>query len=92
MKEFLKPTIANIILFLILIIISTWFSSNLTYSYGGWPLYFWPIKSFGSAGFEMSEVAPSFLVLNFIADIVIWYLISCLIIFVYNKIKKKNRN
>ncbi|MEK6841110.1 MAG: hypothetical protein AABX45_00760, partial [Nanoarchaeota archaeon] len=89
MKEFLKPTIVNIILFLILIIISTWFSSNLTYGYGGWPLYFWPIKSLGDAGFKIFEVAPPFSILNFIADIVIWYLISCLIIFIYNKIKRK---
>ncbi len=91
MKEFLKPTIVKVILFFILIIISTWFSSNLTYGYGGWPLYFWPIKSFVSTGFEMSEVAPPFSVLNFFVDIIFWYLISCLIIFIYNKIKRKNK-
>ncbi len=76
-KKFFNPTIANIILFLILITISTLFSKNLTYGYGGWPLHFWPIKSFGVAGFIAFEVAPPFLFLNFMADILFWYLISC---------------
>ena len=88
-KKFLNSTIVNIILFLILITISTWLSSNQTYGYGGWPLYFWPIKSYGSVGFQTFEVAPPFLVLNFFVDIIFWYFISCGIITLYHKIRKK---
>ena len=87
-KKFFSPTIANVILFLILIAISVLFSKNLTYGYGGWPLYFWPIKSFGVAGFTGFETAPPFLILNFIIDIIFWYLVSCGIVSLYNKFKK----
>ncbi|MCX6751287.1 MAG: hypothetical protein NT161_00765 [Candidatus Nomurabacteria bacterium] len=78
-KNFFGLTTINIILCLILITTSTLFSKNLTEGYGGWPLHFWPIKSYGVAGFRIFETAPPFLVLNFVVDITFWYLFTCII-------------
>ncbi|MBI5733813.1 MAG: hypothetical protein HY973_02625 [Candidatus Kerfeldbacteria bacterium] len=88
-KKFFNPTVGKIILFLILIIISTLFYKDITEGYGGWPLHFWPIKIYGAAGFKTFVNTPPFLILNFMADIVFWYLISCGVIALYNKINKK---
>ena len=87
-KEFFKPTIANIILFLILIgglnylIISNTFIDDATILVGI-PLGFYPVGStYVQYGKPMPTI-PNFSVINFIIDIIFWYVISAVIINLY---------
>ncbi|MBI2543210.1 MAG: hypothetical protein HYW24_03430 [Candidatus Aenigmarchaeota archaeon] len=77
----MKPTVGKIILFLILMAgINYFFIPNYVSHggvLGGTPLKFWPVGT----GVE-------FLWLNFIIDIVFWYLASATIIWIFNKVKR----
>ena len=100
-KEFLKPTILKMALLFVLIIISTFFSSqqhicNPT-SYG-FPLKFFQFSACvsidpciettepgphivcESLGFNSPEGIPAFII-----NLVFWYLISCVLVTLYNK-------
>ena len=76
-----------IILFLIIPIIILYLfkepSLNLQF------LYTLPLPLFISYGTDISGLTFDFKILNLIIDLFFWYLISCLITYIYNKIKKK---
>ena len=92
MKDFLKPTkgkiILMIILFLIIPIIILYLfkepSLNLQF------LYTLPLPLFISYGTDISGLTFDFKILNLIIDIIFWYLISCIMMFFMNKIRKNN--
>jgi len=53
----------------------------------GFPFYFYnPGGNYGIAGMYIKE---NFFVLNFIIDFIIWYFVSSLMIWIYDKLKKK---
>ena len=86
-KDFLKPTIWKIILFLVFSISlfinwSDCLNCPDSFEYTGLPL---PV--FISGGFVgyLNKLMPS----NLIIDLAFWYLLSCLIFWLYNKVKKK---
>ena len=90
-KEFLKPNLRKIFLFLILGIIlfnMPWFwipaCCDFTY-YKGLPLavYYWG---------GVTPVPETFIPSNFIVDVVFWYTFSCIIILIFKKFRKvKNK-
>lgn len=89
-KEFFKPTIAKIILclFLFLAVGSNFLDSviNNCYDCGdsvGFPL------TFRETIYAWHSTPRVFSWINFIADILIWYLISCGIAALFHKIRKK---
>ena len=92
-KEFFKPTIGKVILFLILmgglnyLIISTTYVSDARIVIGS-PLGFWPIGSFYLQSGDIPPIVE-FSWVNFIIDIIFWYLISCGIVSLYRIIRKK---
>jgi len=89
-KEFLKPSIKKIAIFLLLFIAisfiiyffvyTPWIIADFTYTLApfGIPLTIW--SDFLISGFSW---------INFIIDIVFWYLVSCLIVFAFQKLSKK---
>ena len=93
-KEFLKPTVKKIILFAILmgglnyLIISTTVVVDARILVGI-PLGFWPIGSFMRWPNAPAPPTVGFSLINFIIDIIFWYVLSCLIIWIYDKSKKK---
>jgi hypothetical protein len=93
-KEFFKPTVGKIILFIVLmgglnyLIISTIHVLDARILIG-LPLGFYPKGSFYCPSTTTCVPPPvEFSWFNFIFDIIFWYLISCLIIFIYRKVKK----
>lgn len=102
-KESLKPTKGKILLFSIFILLNGLISMHttgfLTIAPGdttamyGIPLVFY--KYVGCPIFPPEEVAlldcpwSYFNALNLILDIVLWYFVSCLIIFAYSKFRTK---
>ena len=94
-KTFFKPTIAKIILFLLLMGGLNYWIISSTYVLDarilvGLPLGFWPIGSFKI--WRPNAPPPptvEFSWINFIIDIVFWYLISCGIVALYHEIRKK---
>ena len=95
-KEFLKPTIAKILLFIILMGGLNYYVISTTHILDGmaligYPSGFWPT---GSVYLKSAESVPAplgFSCINFIIDLLFWYLISCLIILAYNKITNSFR-
>jgi len=93
-KEFFKPTIVKVVLFLILMgglnyyIISTSDVLDARELFGS-PLGFWPIGSFYVQAGGPTPPVVEFSWTNFIIDIVFWYLVSCVLVAVYHKFKKK---
>ena len=94
LKEFFKPTLGKIVLFIILMGLL-----NFIWIFGqgcldckmlvGLPLPFYPVGT--GAFFDVREPVPApvnFSILNFIINIVFWYILSCLIVLIYNKIRK----
>ena len=94
-KEFFKPTIGKITFFLFLIIVTSIPSNILVYGADIGLNYGFPFNFYGyGGGLELlpGEAVRSYLnIQNFVIDILIWYLVVCLIIFIYNKLKKKDR-
>ena len=92
-KDFIKPSVWKIIIFIVLMgginyyLISTMFILDARILVGV-PLGFYPIGSFFLYSGQTPPVVE-FSYLNFIIDLIFWYLISCLIIFTYTKIRSK---
>lgn len=88
-KEFFKPNeikiVLTVIFFLVSIII---FKDNFTPQiYVGFPLLFY-LKSFG----DMVNPGPDKIIYqNLFIDLILWYLLSCLIMFIYEKYVKRGR-
>ena len=60
-------------------------------AYRGLPLFYWkyfvgigPFKE----GMELEPITE-FIYPNLIVDLIFWYLLSCLIVWIYDKVKKK---
>lgn len=110
-KEFFRPTIAKIVIFIIIAILAFTLGLNRgEFNQGPQvPSYiqlapsicsetlifspiFWPVMTSNSwvcADFRNTNLR-SFILLVGISSIIYWYLISCLIIFIYQKIKSKS--
>lgn len=93
-KTFFKPTISKIILFLILMGgLNYWIISSIQIldarELVGLPFGFWPIGSFYAPPAAPTPPIVEFSWINFIIDIVFWYLISCEVIIRYHKIRQK---
>jgi len=59
-----------------------------TLYYQGFPLEWWVYGAGGIVtGYEL--FSGRIILTGFIADIIIWYLVSCFILWIYNKVKKK---
>jgi len=95
LKDFFKPTLGKVIIFLILMVgLNYWIISSTFVSDAriliGLPLGFFPI---GSSMIFFDNITPptvTFSWINLILDIIFWYLISCLIIGLYKKIIHKH--
>ena len=83
MKNFLKPTWVKIILTIILFIISLYHSDNF-------PLdaLVNECNPYEGYCFEFLEYNMSFLIFNTIFNFILSYLISCLLVWVWKRIKK----
>ncbi len=95
LKEFLKPAVGKVILFLVSMggLNYFWISGSGIYdgmALFGLPLGFWPKGSFMASYDIQPPPRLEFSVMNFSIDIIFWYLISCLIISAYDKFKLKN--
>jgi hypothetical protein len=95
LKDFLKPTKWKIIIFLIICFII--FSKISLYDpiirgYGtpsaGYPLSFNTVRSLGHPGGPAGPLVAETNYLNTAINLIIYYLISCLIIFGYKRVKK----
>jgi len=91
LKQFLKPNWEKIVLILILFgigIVISILSNACIGCYDtilGFPLSFYVKK-----GWPPSEIGKTtFSIPNLIIDIVFWYVLSCLIVWIYKKYKKK---
>ena len=98
-KEFLKPDLRKILVFVILSLILYFIPIDA--SYESWDVQGLPIPAY--ICYKGEELTPfvSFWLINMpmppcgfiyqflIIDLIFWYLLSCLIVWVYNKVKKK---
>ena len=55
----------------------------------GLPLGFWPIGSFMMVPGAPTPPTVEFSWINFIVDIIFWYLISCGVVALYHKIRRE---
>lgn len=95
-KEFLKPDWRKLILFLILMILTSaipnfgfgiwWTGADIGRNYG------FPFNFYGYGGgppLSPGEQVPFYFnVSSLVLNILVWYLISCLIIIIYDKVKE----
>jgi hypothetical protein len=108
-KEFLKPTLAKVILLLILIIITTLFFYTVTSkssTANGFPFQayscFYTDTNFicqipnqiriSAMVFPIrfgNFVNENYLFEGLLLDMILWYLVSCLIVWIYNVVNKK---
>jgi hypothetical protein len=94
-KQFLKPNWRKIVIFLLPIIL-TIITLFIEVKGSGWDiLVYFPILICGiipgciTSGGELPLVNNALYLLSFVITYIIWYPISCLIIWIYNKVKKK---
>ncbi len=94
-KEFFKPTKGKIIIFVIISLFifgKIFLYEDLIIRQGypstGYPLPFYNIINLGVPGGPVGplEAQPNFV--NLAINLIFWYLISCLIFWGYNKVKK----
>ena len=98
LKEFFKPSISKIILFILLMGVLNYIIISSTIVFDarilvGFPLGFWPVGSF-MVWLANTQILPivEFSWLNFIIDMIFWYIISCGIIELFKKIKPYLQN
>ena len=100
LKQFLKPDWRKIVLFVILFILSLLISypgfcvdgTNFGYCE---EIHGFPLSAYTTFG-EQDVVPPEKLeyiryenIFGFIFNLIFWYLLSCLIVWIYDKVKKK---
>ncbi|MFH1442508.1 MAG: hypothetical protein ABIG96_00580 [Candidatus Micrarchaeota archaeon] len=78
LKELLRPTAAKLIVFLLLGGYFTFFFI--------WGKEIWDDIAFNKIGFPLYGDFTATII-----DLIIWYVISCLIVFCYEKIKNKSK-
>ena len=95
-KEFFKPTIAKTLILIILMGGISYYLTSTTHildgmTLVGFPLGFWPVGSYyaGFANKVQILSALNFSWVNFISDLIFWYLVSCILVFLINKIKNR---
>ncbi len=95
LKEFLMPDWRKIRVFVILSILSFFYVYNCypQYSSGiceahGLPLAYW---SYSTRSKMPPVMDTNFSYFGLIGDLIIWYLLSCLIIWAYGKLKRKSK-
>jgi len=86
LKQFLKPDWRKIITFVILFVVSLYYTyyeacPELCYPTRGLPL---PIQGAG-----YTKAISNLLIIFLMIDLIFWYFISCLIVWIYDKVKKK---
>jgi hypothetical protein len=86
-KQFLKPDWRKILITVVIMIV--FFPGHPPYyKGGGFPLcYLCSGNCYGGSNIASCGITEK--PINLILDIIIWYLISCLIIWIYDKFKKK---
>jgi thiamine transporter ThiT len=78
-KEFLKPTKWKIILFLLSFTFSSWFLQGI-------PVNFFDVYACKGMNCPVySNFSPIF----FLLDVIFWYIVCCLMFWIYDKVKKK---
>jgi len=97
LKQFLKPDWRKIVITLALISLSFLYIYEPVVldayeAYRGLPLFYW--KYFVGTGLLIEGMKPpepvtEFLYFNLIINLIFWYLVSCLIVWIYDKVKKK---
>ena len=99
-KQFLKPDWRKILIFIVLIILmvisSSWFKVNVlkgrimggAFYEMGLPLKFYSYSSSTPFPDEPLKVSEVFKPLYLFLDIVVWYFLSCLVVWFCNKFKK----
>ena len=91
LKQFLKPDWRKIVIFVVVSIVFSLYKNIITvYNYErGFPLpfQFCVYDMFPSLAPPWCGVVGHYL----IVDIIIWYILSCLIVWIYDKRKKKKR-
>jgi len=92
-KEFLKPDWRKILIFVVLMGVLNYLIISTTVILDarilvGIPFGFWPIGSFMMWPDATTPPTVEFSWINFIIDVIFWYLLSCLIIWTYYKVKK----
>ena len=91
-RDFLKPTILKIVIFLLTmgglnyLIISTTYVIDARILVG-LPLGFWPVGSQKAWPNMPTPPSVEFSWTNFIVDAIFWYLFSCIVVFFYEKVK-----
>jgi len=91
LKQFLKPDWRKIVIFMIFFALSYIYTVTtlipalgLTFLFHGFPLGYFRI----TVRYNVIQ-ASKILWVGLLADIIFWYLLSCLIIWIYDKLKKK---
>jgi hypothetical protein len=84
-KQFLKPDVRKIIVFLILLIISFFIKSGIALGELYWRVIGFPLPIL----VQTDGLFWSLSYQGIIIDLIFWYIITCLIIWIYEKFKKK---
>ncbi len=95
LREFFKPTKGKIIISVLLLILTFFYITSVPgitinkYTGHGLPFYYIveiiPLTSLGETNFSFEYTSLVF-------DIVFWYILSCLVIYLYNKnVLKRNK-
>lgn len=94
MKEFLKPTVVKIILFLVISPVLWIFSWGIAFRYAGevapisWNIIFYLIDP----GLMLASKLglPGGDVVNTLYSLVYWYILSCIIMWLFNRMRRKS--
>lgn len=94
-KQFLKPNWGKIVIFVILILVTSIIPNLFTYGADIGINYGFPFNFYGCCGGPAllpGQTSPSFFrYYAIIMNIVIWYLFSCLIVWIYGKVRGKKK-
>ncbi len=92
-KEFFKPTVFKIVLFLVLFYLTYMLFPNPVAGTGpnmfGFPLNFLGARCYPQPLLICFENVVEFSLANFLVDVIIWYFASSLILWIYRNQKKK---
>jgi hypothetical protein len=95
LKQFLKPDWRKIVIMLIFLGLSFLYyhevgATNVIMVNHGAPLNYFEIAYIRNSG-GVEGLPPTFEIIYFglIIDLIIWYILSCFIVWIYDKIKKK---
>lgn len=89
LKDFLKPDLKKIIVLVFIILLVIILANTIFCSYPstGYPLPIYKIVNLGVPGGPAGPLSAELDFVNIIIDLIIWYLISCFVAFVYKSFK-----